>query len=143
MSATLRWDGLDELRLALRNMPQDLTAEAAHIVEGAANGAEVDIRAEYNQVTGNLRDGLRQTHFEDSKFSVGVLLKSTSPHAWLWDNGSEARHWASGKSTGTMWGKTPPQHTFVRTVVRARRRMYEQLQQMLERHGLTVTGDAR
>ncbi len=73
-------------------------------------------------------------------------MKSRSKLAWLYDNGSQARHYITkaGKrhDTGAMWGKTPAPHLFVQTMLRARRRMYEQLKDLLTRHGLSVSGDA-
>jgi hypothetical protein len=110
------FSGLDELRAELRAMPADMTGEASHEVEGAANGAAADIMAIYgaHHVTGHLQD------------SVFVI----------------ERHWVSGKSTGTMWGKTPPTHAFVKTMIAARRKMYDRLKNLLVRHGLTVSGDA-
>jgi hypothetical protein len=72
--------------------------------------------------------------------TTGRLLKSGSPIAWLFDNGSQARHHASGKSVGRMWGKTPPTHIFRKTVGRTRRRLAQQFRDMLLRRGAaTVT----
>jgi hypothetical protein len=72
----------------------------------------------------------------------GLVLRSGSPIAWLFDNGSKARHWATGKSTGAMWGKTPPTHIFASTVAKGRRRLTVLFKEMLKRRGAaTVTGD--
>lgn len=139
------FDGLAELRAELRALPASLTAEATHIVEGAANGAAATIKAGYPVVTGNLRDGLIVKVQPEGQFAASVVVVNTSPHAWLYDNGSQARHWASGKSTGTMFavdGPRPPQHLFVGTVIDKRRQMYAQLKDLLVRNGLTVSGDA-
>lgn len=137
MSASVHWSGLDELREALRHLPDELTADASGIVEGAANGAEVDIHAGYPERTGNLRNHLTKTHFERGKFSAGVILKNTSPHASIFENGTQARHTAIGANRGAM----PAGHVFIPAVAKARRRMYDQLKQLLVRHGLTVSGD--
>ena len=138
MSASVRWSGLDELRAQLRALPADLTAEASHIVQAAANAAEVEIKAAYPVRTGRLRDHVIQTHFEGGKFSTGVVLKNTSPLAWIYENGTQARHSAIGAFRGSM----PPGHVFIPRVIRARGWMYAQLSDLLVRHGLRVSGDA-
>jgi hypothetical protein len=145
VSASVRWSGLNELRAALRNLPEELTAEAGHIVEGAANGAAVDIKRDYakHRRTGDLQDGLTVTHFEKGKFSAGAIVKNTAKHAWLFDNGSQARHYITKRGKKHATGAMPPSHIFVRGAIRARRKMYEQLKALLERKGLVVTGDAR
>jgi hypothetical protein len=139
MSASVRWDGLDELRAALRNLPADLTAEASHIVEGTANSAEVDMRAEYP--AGELRDKLSQAVMSLGPLGTGIRLKNASGWAWLWDHGSKLRHTTKGKPTGAEWGKTAPPHTFGRVMAQSRRRMYEQLMSMLVSYGLVVSGE--
>ena len=156
----LKFDGLTELRAALRNLPADLTGEASLIVAGAANGAAAVMKGEYPVRTtglrpgprrtdpwyppGNLRDGVRVTHLDKGKFSAGAILKNTAKHAYIFEYGSAARHYfeASGKqhNTGAMWGRQPPKHVFISAMVRARRRMYEQLAALMRRHGLDVTG---
>jgi hypothetical protein len=140
MASQVKWNGMEELRAALRQLPEDLTMEATRIVEGAANGAAAQIKAGYPVITGNLRDGVMVTHRDKGKFTAGAVVRNTAKHAWLYDNGSQERHWASGKSTGKMWGKSAPTHLFVKTVIRARKSMYAQLKDLLERKGLKVSG---
>jgi len=138
------FSGLDELRAQLRTLPADLTGEASHLVEGAGNGAAADVKAVYgaHRVTGDLVDSVTVAPRSAGQFGAAMIVKVHDPIAWLFDNGSQARHWISGKSTGTMWGRTPPTHVFVGTMIRARRTMYEQLKALLVRHGLAVSGDA-
>lgn len=138
----LVFDGLEQLKADLRRLPDELKAEASQIVEGAANDASAEIKSGYHVRTGNLRDHIYVTHQDAGRFSAGAIVKNTAKHAWLYDNGSQARHRASGASTGTMWGHTPPTHLFVKTVIKFRRRMYAQLKDLLTRKGLTVSGDA-
>ncbi len=138
----LRFDGLAELRAALRNLPASLTTEASRIVEGAANGAAAQVRGQ--MPAGDARNGVTVTHFERGKFSAGAIVKNRWPLAYLWDNGSQLRHYITvrGKRhpTGKMWGRQSPPHTFIRAMVRARRLMYSQLKDLLERNGLKVSG---
>lgn len=133
----------EQFKQALANLPEHLTMEADHIVEGTANGAAVAIRQVYgrHRVTGYLQNHVSVTRFDKRKVAVGWHVKSNSPHAWLFDNGTVARHKASGASTGQMWGRTPPTHAFVTTMSRFRRGMYLQLRGVLERAGLIVSGD--
>jgi hypothetical protein len=100
-------------------------------VEAAANGAAAEIWGEVSRfVLAHLRDGVEVTFtVEVSHFGAGAISRNRAKHAWLYDNGSQARHYTtkSGAThdTGAMWGKTPPTHVFVRTVIRKRRQMYE------------------
>lgn len=143
-SNRLVFSGLDELRAALRALPADLTGEASHVVEGAANGATADIKAIYgaHAVTGHLRDSTVVAQRATGPYGVVFQVKVTDPIAWLFDNGSQARHKVSGASTGTMWGQTPPTHAFIGTMIRARLAMYAALKDLLVTHGLVVSGEA-
>lgn len=138
----LVFEGLDELRAALRQLPAELTVEASRIVEGAANGAAAEMKSGYPP--GELRDGVTVTQFHQGLFSAGMILKNRSPLGFLWDNGSEARHYITVRgnrhATGKMWGRRPAPHTFVRAMSKARRLMWRQLKDLLTRRGLLVTG---
>lgn len=145
MSADVTWVGLTELKDELRSLPSALTAEASDIVTSEGTGAGDEIRAIYEAHgrSGDLARHLSVTTISAGQFGAGVLVKSSGKLARIFDNGTQARHWASGKSTGAMWGRTanPPTHAFVGTVSRRRRVMYARLKAMVVRHGLTVTGD--
>jgi len=141
------WEGLDELKAALRTLPAELAAEAAGIVTGAAERAKQDIASSYPERTGNLRKSLTLSRGSKvGRFGTSRILKNNSKIAWIYDNGSQARHYITkaGKKheTGKMWGQRPPTHLFVGTVIRQRRAMYERLKELLTRHGLQVSGDA-
>jgi hypothetical protein len=132
------WNGLAELREALRNLPADMTAEASHVVEGAANAAAADIKAGYPVRTGNLRDHVFVSHQDKGRFSAGAVVKNTAKHAALFEHGTQARHNSLGANRGSM----PPGRVFIPAVIKRRRIMYQQLRALLERHGLKVSGDA-
>jgi hypothetical protein len=132
----LKFDGLAELRAALRSLPSDLTVEASHEVQGAANGAAADIKRAYPVRTGRLRDGVVVTHVDQGKYSAGAIVKNTAKHSAIFENGTQARHNSIGANRGAM----PPGHVFVPRIIRARRAMYERLKAMLARRGLVVTG---
>jgi hypothetical protein len=140
------FEGLEELKAALRTLPADLTAEASRIVEGEATGAAVTLRTIYgaHNISGDLQDKVQVRPRTAGQFGVAWLVVNGSRIAWLFDNGSQARHYVTSRGnvhqTGKMWGKTPPTHAFVKTMVKARRVMYEKLADLMRRHGLTVTG---
>jgi hypothetical protein len=147
-ASTFRWDGLKEYRDQLAKLPEDCRGEAAKTIEGVVNGAYVTIARVYgeHQLTGTLRRRLVIAPLKVAgQMTTGLVLRSGSPLAWLFDNGSQARHYTEESgvphSTGKMWGKTPPTHIFARTVGFGKRKITDQLKAMLLRHGATrVTG---
>jgi hypothetical protein len=138
------FDGLEELKEELRNLPSELAAEAGAIVTSNAEAAVADVRVTYaaHVASGHLLKGLFIST-SSSAFGAGALVRNSSPIAWIFENGSQARHWKGGKGTGAMWGKTsqPPTHTFIRAMMKHRARMYDDLRWLLKRHGLDVTGE--
>lgn len=144
----MRFDGLDELRAQLRKLPSDLAEEASSIVLDAGNETVDVVGAVYgaHDKTGNLSRGLTVRASAAGPYGTGALVKSAAKHAWLFDNGSQARHYVTkgGKThpTGAMWGRRAPTHIFARTAARKRREMYVKLKALLVSHGMTVTGDA-
>lgn len=137
MSSRFEFRGLDELKRELRELPAELAAEAGHIVEVAADGAAADIKAEYGRHvrTGNLRDHVTVVK-EISPVSAKAIVKSTARHAQLFEFGTQARHTDIGANRGSM----PAGNVFVPRIVRARRRMYQELAALLQRAGLQVRG---
>lgn len=130
------WHGLEEFRAQLRQVPKGCTNEAARIVEGGVNSAYVQVSTVYgkHRYTGTLQNRLKITPLKvRGEFTTGLVLKSGSPLAWIFDNGTQARHWKSGKSTGKMWGNTPPTHIFLKTILKTRREITEKLHAMVHR----------
>ena len=137
MSARVRWDGLEELKADLRNLPRALADEGAGIVYAAADRAAGAIVAGYPRRTGDLGKGVSVKR-ENSSFGAAAIVRNRAPHAHLFELGTEVRHTAIGANRGRM----PPGHVFIPIVQRERRAMYERLKELLRRQGLTVTGDA-
>jgi len=135
MSCAWKWEGLEELRAALRTLPADLAGEAYHIVDGTVNAAAGEIKAGYPP--GELQDKLDWDTTTDG-FGVRGIIQNTSPIAWLFEHGTQARHTALGLNRGAA----PAAHVFVPAIVRQRLKMYDALKAMLERHGLVVSGEA-
>jgi hypothetical protein len=133
------WEGLAELKEALRNLTGDLTGEASHLVEAAGNGATATIKGNYARVSGNLDDGV-SVEFSRTGVSAGAVVTSKSPHAWMYEHGTQVRHTATGADRGAM-PPAPPGRAFIPEMIRVRRRLLEQLADLLKRHGLLVSGD--
>ncbi len=136
---SLAWDGLEELKAQLRSLAGDLAGEAAHIIEGSTNAAALSIKQGYPDRTGDLRDHV-DASLERTEFGAVGTVRNTSPLAWIFENGTQARHTAIGANRGAM----PPGHVFIPRAAAERRRMYEDLKDMMARHpiGLEVSGDA-
>lgn len=140
---SVRWEGLDELRAALRRLPAELTAEAQGIVDGAAERAMTGMLAEYPE--GELRDKLTRKPLAHGAYGVAWLLRNGSGWAWHWDHGTKLRHYTGKRgrvhATGAEWGGGKPPHTFGRHSGQERDRMYDDLGAMLRAHGLLVSGE--
>jgi hypothetical protein len=145
METQFVFTGLREFKAALRNLPKDLTGEASREIQGTGNAAIVTLRTIYGKhsISGDLQDKVRGEVRAKGEYGAAFVVTNGSKIAWLFDNGSVARHYITkrGKThdTGTMWGKTPPQHAFVRTMMQARKAMYDALADILRRHGLEVS----
>lgn len=138
MSANrIKYTGLAELYEGLRNLPKELHAESADIVYANADKAAQEIIAAYPKRTGNLARGVRVKR-EPGQFGARAAVRNTAPHAFMFENGTQARHTAIGANRGSM----PAGHVFVPIVVRRRRIMYAVLRELLIKHGLIVTGEA-
>jgi len=140
-SVQITWRGLAELRAALRALPGELAAEAGREVTGAANDAAAAIRDAYpigpgddEHEGGNLRNGVKVVPKSAGRFGASAQVRSTSPHALLFENGTQTRQTALGYNRGAM----PPAHVFVPTVVRRRRQMHTALIKIVEGAGFTI-----
>lgn len=154
-------EGLDAFREQLRNAPEAFAEEAGPVVIGAATEAKDELGAAYPvrqtglrpgphrkspwYAPGGLKNRITVRTLSEGRFGAGAVVKNSAPHAWLYDNGSQARHYVTGSGktheTGAMFEKRPPTHLFVKTVIRKRREMYQALKAMVERSNLTVSGD--
>lgn len=136
--ASFKINGLDELREELRRLPAELRDQGRTIVLGQANGAAASIRAAYPKRAQTLADSVMVTTFDSSQFGAGATVKNTAYHAWMFENGTQARHTALGANRGVM----PAGHVFIPELMRHRRAMWQQLTELLRTAGLQVSGDA-
>jgi hypothetical protein len=137
------WSGLEELKAALRTLPAELAEEAGGIVLGAAEGAKAAIIAAYPARTGDLRKHVTLGKgTKVGRFGASTILKNNAKHAWIFENGSQARSYVTVRGKKHLTGRMPPGHVFVPIVIQHRRAMYERLKELLVRHGLVVSGEA-
>lgn len=139
--ASVTWDGLEELKEALMNLPEELTGEAGHILEATGNAAVHEIKAAYPSVTGNLRDHVEMAQYTAGRFGVIVVIQNTAKHAWIYEHGTEARHYYTDSGALHPTGRMPPGKVFIPLMMKHRRRMYQALADLLERHGIEATVD--
>lgn len=154
MAVTFKIDGLDELRKALLDAPEQIQAQAETIVREAAESAASEARSRYEQHRTSIETytpgkGVRRArrHLADSVSvsfrgaksgsAVGRIVVD-APHAHLFEFGTQQREWLGGKSTGAA----PPNATLIPIAIRRRRGMTVDLIETVERIGLKVTGDA-
>lgn len=141
MSVSIELNGIAELKAQLLKLPDDLADEGADIVRDTANGAAADIALEYGEhvVTGHLADNLVVQHSESSsRFAAVSRVLSTSPHAYIFENGTQLRYTKAGTARGAM----PPFRVFIPISMRARKAMVEKLIGLVRRQGLKVNGNA-
>ena len=143
MSVQIVWTGLEELKEGLRNLPSELTGEAGNHVEAAANAAATAVRTAYGAhvVTGNLQNHVVVQARAHNQFGASYVVKSTARHAYIFERGTEARHYITKNGVKKLVGKMPAANIFVPTVMRHRRSMYDRLNDVLLRIGLQVSGE--
>lgn len=132
----LYFEGLD-LR-EWETLSGEMFDEAEAIVRDYVLGAEQEIRDAYPETAAGLRTGM--THAIAPNRDAMIIVASVSnkhPLAWLFDNGSKARHTKKGWSRGAE----RPRHIFVPRAYDWNRREIAELQDMLIRgFGFTVSG---
>lgn len=139
--ATEGFTGMAELIADLGRMGHDVERDAGGIVLRTADAMANDVIGGYPVKEGGLRAGVV---VEKSAASpTRVKVRSKSPHAHLFENGTVQRHTAG---TGANRGTMPAKPTFVPAAVRARRRMTEELVGLVRRQkvrGMTGTLEVR
>jgi hypothetical protein len=151
VSARIYFDGLEELKAAFLTLPGDLKGEATGIVMDAAQSAKGEIAATYPLgpegrsndgkpiKPGNLRRGVKVTVKEIGPYGVSAQVRSTAAHAWLFEHGTQARHYVTKNGVRKDVGAMPPKPVLIPTMVRSRRAMYVRLADtVITAHGLTV-----
>lgn len=139
MSSRVEWDGLNEFQQALRQLPKELTGEAAEIVQRHAEASARTVQANYPQgPTGNLKSGVR-VEPDRSPFGVRGVVRSRAKHAHLFEFGTNTRRTSKGADRGRM-PKASESHAAIPVFIRERRKMVEALIELVKRAGFEVSG---
>lgn len=141
MSVRIEWDGLDEFRYALRQLPDALATEAGFIVTANAAAAAAAIQAGYPQgPTGHLKRGvsLQSTR---SAVATSAIVRSRAPHAWIFEHGTGNRRTNAGANRGRM-PQPAASARMIPHVVHQRRIMMERLIALVRSAGFEVHDDA-
>ena len=141
---SLVFEGLEQLRKDLLNLPTELQAEAGHIVEAHANAAAARIKSVYadHWLTGELTKKVTVDFDLTTGVAASAVIKNTSRLAYIFENGSEARHYITHNGVQHLTGKMPAGNVFIPRVMQERRNMYQDIAAMVAAKGLTVTGSA-
>ncbi len=131
-------EGFADFREALRSLPPELSGEAGRLVEASTNAATAAIKAGYHVKSGNLAGHVYSTIQRNGAGAIGTV-KNTAKHAWIYENGTQARHYVTVNGVQHLTGRMPPFHVFVPAMLRERRRLDNDLADVLVRAGLEVT----
>lgn len=133
----LTYDGMEEFKQALRQLPEEMSQEGGDIVIARAEEAGDDIKTAYeaSAVTGDLAKKVRVKVLSRDAGAAAVV-ESTARHAYIFENGTQIRKTKAGKNLGAM----PPANIFVPTVIRKRRAMVDDLKGLMTSKGLEVSG---
>ncbi len=134
MGVQVVWTGLQELRRALRDLPQELTDEAQDIVQARAERVAQDTKTSYPERTGNLTRGVRISRRQGGRFGARVEVRSTAPHSHMYEQGTKRRSTRAGANRGVM----PAANILIPIAIRQRRAMYEDLIAVVRRAGFRV-----
>jgi hypothetical protein len=154
MGVEIKWEGLDELRTALRNLPEDLATQAASVVRAAADQAAMETRIAYPvRQTGLYPGPTRKSSWfppgvlrgrvtvedKSGQFSAKFKARSLAPHANLYENGGKfVRRNKKGANRGQM-PAAPIEDRMIPKVIRIRARMVQQLIEIVKAAGFEVT----
>jgi hypothetical protein len=146
MSSRFVLEGLDPWLEALRQLPGELRDEARTIVHDTATHAADEMRAAYPEgPRGRLKRGVKVALHEGNEFGAGAAVKNTAPHAFIFEQGTQARYVSTlplgrAKNFGYRRGAMPPGRVFIPIAIRRRRAMYQALVEVVRRNGFEVTG---
>ncbi len=135
----LTFAGMDQLRQALRKLPETLAQEAAVIVQAQAIEAKAQIQRAYPEgPTGNLRRGVTAEH-NLSRAATYSLVKSRAKHAWMFEHGTAQRKTGTGANRGRM-PEAQDNQKMIPIIVRRRRVMMSALIDLVRKAGFQVEG---
>lgn len=137
--------GLAEFKAALKSLPDDLARDADEIIRDQADSAAGAVRSRYShhRVTGTLANSVVVKKLRATKYGPRYQVASTAPHATLFERGTVVRHYVTKKNgVQKLVGAMPAANIFGPVMVRYRRYMWDDLESLLRKHGLLVSGAA-
>lgn len=102
---SVKWSGLDELKRDLMQNSNAMASEAHRLADVYAERAKLEIQNEYpdeSTGTGNLKRGVRVKRSSGSGWRVYATVRSTAPHAHLYEYGTVNRSF-NGANRGRMF----------------------------------------
>jgi hypothetical protein len=134
----LELNGLADLMAALRKLPADLAQEAADLIDDTVEITASSLIQSYPLGdTGNLRKGVKKK-ITRSQFGAVGEVKSTSPHAHLWEFGTQNRQTRQGWNRGKL--KAQYNRGLVGISLRERKKLNAKLIDLVRKAGFEVTG---
>ena len=104
------WEGLPELLAQFDGLASALTEKAQQLTDDVARQVADDIKQIYPEGTGNLRRGVRVLKARPSGHQAQTIVKSTAPHAHLYEYGTAVRSFGS-QDRGQMFVRNPAAKT--------------------------------
>jgi hypothetical protein len=133
VSATLQILGLNDLLAELRKLPAALAEDGGDRVEAHTKAAADKVIAQYPEVTGNLKGGVKYSVKRSRDGATGRVITG-APHAFIFETGTASRQTALGYNRGPM----PGAKIFIPTVQAERAALQTDLAAVLRKHGLEV-----
>ena len=103
---SVQWSGLEELKRELMQNSNEMASAAHELANTYAERAKEAIQAEYpdeSTGTGNLKRGVRVKRSAGAGWSIYATVKSTAPHAHLYEYGTAERFTKNGAARGRMF----------------------------------------
>ena len=126
MATRMELRGFDELRADLKALPADLQRESSPVLARYAERARAEIASAYPEITGALRASVRVVARQARGIASLFTLESAAPYAHIYEFGS---------------ARQPPRATFLPIQDRERRESVVAVADLVESHGLKVTGE--
>ena len=133
MSASFRIEGLREMLLELRQLPEKAAAAGGALVEEHTNAAADSIIEQYPEVSGNLKAGVKRSVRRSKDGATGRVV-SSAPHAFIFETGTASRQTSLGYNRGPM----PGRKIYIPTMQKERAALEHDLAQLLRSYGLEV-----
>lgn len=137
MAVSVRYDGFEELRRFLEELPETAKDTIGGIVRRTVDAVEADLVAVYPP--GEMRAAVR-SYFVPTGGAIGWqgVVLSPTPQAHWWEYGTVVRATQQGWNRGSE--PAHPDQGLVSIAIRHRAEMYTDLFAYLEALGFTVTG---